>query len=561
MEVILKTKACLIFRLVSIAFVILTVLSNAAHAAEAKRVAVLPFKINAEKDLSFLREGIRDMLTSRLTKEGEVLVISRPETDAALGTAAGAGAVTEPLARQVGAKLNADFVVFGSLTVVGNSISMDAKMLDITGSKPPMAFFTQSQDLGAIIPKVDEFAADINEKVLGQAVVARKGAEAQPKAAEKPDIYKHPEKLLQEGGLAERETEGPSASPFVKSDSRETSMQDFWKSPGFKLLFNGLALGDVDRDGKIETVVITPDTVIIFRSDNGRLAKTAEIAADGSRELIGVDIADINGNGVPEIFVTALNALRTVPSSFVLEYDGKNYARLIDDSRWFYRVADTPNRGKILLGQKIASGTPFGGSIYEMSWQQSDYLPGEKLATPRDTNVMGMAIGDVLNNQQENAVAYDPTNNIQIMDAANGNEVWKSSDRYGGSDLFVAGPKKDQGDVVNPIYLPMRLVVKAVKNDDKPEVIVVKNYEVAEMKFERFRKFTDAQIEGLAWDGLGLASKWVTRKISGCIRDYAVGDFDNDGREEIVAVVVTKTGSIITTEPKSSIIAYELGSK
>ena len=555
----MKTKTRLIFRFASTVIVILTVLSIAAHAAEPKRVAVLPFKINAEKDLSFLREGIRDMLTSRLTKEGQVLVISRPETDAALGTAP--GTITEPIARQIGAKLNADYVVFGSLTVIGNSTSMDAKMLDVSGSKPPMAFFTQSQDMGDIIPKVDEFATDINEKVLGQTVVAREGAEAQPKAAEKPDIYKHPEKLLQEGGLAERDTEGQSASPFVRSDTRETSMQDFWKSPNFKLLFNGLALGDVDRDGKLETVVITPDTIIIFRSESGRLAKVAEVPAGGSRELIGVDIADINGNGVPEIFVTALNATRTVLSSFVLEYDGKNFSKLIDDSRWFYRVADTPNRGKILLGQKMTLANPYAGSVYEMAWQQSDYLPGEKLATPRNTNVMGMAIGDVLNDQQETPVAYDPTNNIQIMDAANGNEIWKSSDRYGGSDLFVAGPKKDQGDIVNPIFLPMRLLVKDVKNEGKPEVIVVKNEEVAGMKLERFRKFTDARIEGLAWDGLGLASKWVTRKISGFIRDYAVGDFDNDGREEIVAAVVSNTGSIITTEPKSSIIAYELESK
>jgi hypothetical protein len=307
--------------------------------------------------------------------------------------------------------------------------------------------------------------------------------------------------------------------------------------------------------------VITPDTIIIFRSESGRLAKVAEVPAGGSRELIGVDIADINGNGVPEIFVTALNATRTVLSSFVLEYDGKNFSKLIDDSRWFYRVADTPNRGKILLGQKMTLANPYAGSVYEMAWQQSDYLPGEKLATPRNTNVMGMAIGDVLNDQQETPVAYDPTNNIQIMDAANGNEIWKSSDRYGGSDLFVAGPKKDQGDIVNPIFLPMRLLVKDVKNEGKPEVIVVKNEELAGMKLERFRKFTDARIEGLAWDGLGLASKWVTRKISGFIRDYAVGDFDNDGREEIVAAVVSNTGSIITTEPKSSIIAYELESK
>ncbi|MFH2218618.1 MAG: hypothetical protein ABII68_03015, partial [Pseudomonadota bacterium] len=34
-----------------------------SSAAEISRVAVVPFTINAEKDLTFLRDGIADMLT------------------------------------------------------------------------------------------------------------------------------------------------------------------------------------------------------------------------------------------------------------------------------------------------------------------------------------------------------------------------------------------------------------------------------------------------------------------------------------------------------------------
>ena len=50
-----------------------------ADAAEPKRIALLPFKINAEKDMSYLQNGIFDMFTSRLTKEGEVEVITLPK--------------------------------------------------------------------------------------------------------------------------------------------------------------------------------------------------------------------------------------------------------------------------------------------------------------------------------------------------------------------------------------------------------------------------------------------------------------------------------------------------
>ena len=58
------------------------VLTNfSSMAAEPKRIALLPFKINSEKDLSFLRDGIFDMLSPRLAREGRVEVISREQAE------------------------------------------------------------------------------------------------------------------------------------------------------------------------------------------------------------------------------------------------------------------------------------------------------------------------------------------------------------------------------------------------------------------------------------------------------------------------------------------------
>ena len=52
-------------------------------AAEPKRIALLPFKINAEKDLSYLRDGIFDMLTTRLARAGQVEVLGRKKIEEA----------------------------------------------------------------------------------------------------------------------------------------------------------------------------------------------------------------------------------------------------------------------------------------------------------------------------------------------------------------------------------------------------------------------------------------------------------------------------------------------
>ena len=64
-------------------------MANVTVAADPQRVALLPFKINAEKDLTFLQNGIFDMLSSRLSDPGKVQILSRAEIDTALAGAVG----------------------------------------------------------------------------------------------------------------------------------------------------------------------------------------------------------------------------------------------------------------------------------------------------------------------------------------------------------------------------------------------------------------------------------------------------------------------------------------
>jgi len=531
----------------------ITAFNFSGFAAEPQRIALLPFKVNAEKDLSFLRDGVFDMLASRLAQENRVEVLDRGKTEEAVAAVVGSNPVNETKAREIGAKLNADYVLFGSLTVFGESVSMDANMVDVAGSRPTMTFAEQSQDLGAVITKINLIAADINAKLFGRVAAAETAPaptqKAQPQAAAegKSDIHAHPEKLL-EGGVA-----GEDGSIVVK-EAREV-YQQFWRSGSFKHLINAVAIGDVDGDQKIETIVATPDTILIYRSDQGKFFKTAEIAESGSMHYVGVDVADINGNGYDEIFVTSLNSLKNAAVSTVLEYDGKSFNKIIENSSWFYRVADMTTRGPILLGQKHKTADPFSGAIFEMDWQNGGYAPLTEIKTPKDMSVMGLTLGDLENNRQDVIAAYRPDDKLQVFDPA-GNEIWTGTERHGGSMLFYDLPKTEVGDHENRLYFPLRLRIWKDKND-KHQVIAVMNQEMTGMKI-KFRKFIKSHIESLSWDGMGLVPNWRTRQVSGYISDFAIGDFDNDGRTELVAAVIIKEGSVAFTTPKSTIIAYEL---
>ncbi len=528
-------------------------------AAEPQRVAVLPFKMNAEKDLSFLRNGIFDMLSSRLSEPDKVQVLSRTEVEKVVEKEIGpaeTGSIDEATARRIGGQLKADYVLYGSLTMFGNSLSIDAKMLDVAGTQPPVTVFNQSSDMGDVIPKIDQFAAEINTKVFGRQAQATApvAVPAAPRTGSQPDSRAHPEKLLQGGAVVGGDA---PVSPFIKPKDQPLQSASFWKSTNFNYYITGVAVGDVDGDGLMETVIVSPDEINIYRFQDNNFVQVQRLKRVADRYNLAVDVADINGNGRAEIFVTALNRFKNVVTSYVEEYDGKDYAVITKDQPWFFRVTDTPVRGRVLLGQQTRLNNPYGDDIFEMQWDGGAYVPQNAIKTPSGVNVLGVALGDVLNDGAETLVACNSGNNIAIITPA-GDSLWKGSDKYCGSVQYFAGPKTDKGQEENPIYLPMRILVRnRAETVAKSQVIAVNNHEVMGMRWNR-REFTEANIEAFSWEAASLGIDWSTRKMSRFISDIQIADFDNDGRDELVATLIIKAGEIILTSAKSTVIAYEL---
>ncbi|MBW2602025.1 MAG: hypothetical protein JRD47_08920, partial [Deltaproteobacteria bacterium] len=58
-------------------------------AKKPSKVAILPFKINSAEDLSFLQNGIVDMLTTRLSWKDKVAIIEKKHVENALAETAG----------------------------------------------------------------------------------------------------------------------------------------------------------------------------------------------------------------------------------------------------------------------------------------------------------------------------------------------------------------------------------------------------------------------------------------------------------------------------------------
>jgi len=543
-------------RLFFLSVVLLTIIIVCPDYAytQQSRVAIIPFQMNAEKDLTFLREGIHSMLSSRLSWEDKVSVIARQEIAAAVKT------ITAPLneakARKIGAMLKADYVLFGSLTIFGNSVSLDAKMVDIADSKkPPLSFFNQSQGMEEVIPRINLFAEEINEKVFNRKIAVRQLPQRAP--VQRPSQYMHPERLFS-GEFVEPDEAGGGRSSFVMT-GRSDATPGFWKSKNFRMQIKGLALGDVDGDGKTETVMITNQEVHIYRSENDRFIKIKEIAGKKYYKYLSVDVADINKNGMAEIFVTCLNKPDKSLDSFVLEWNGSDFKTVADDENWYFRVISRPVLGPMLVGQKMGISDLFMFGVYELVWTGSRYKPQGKvvMGLPENITVFGFTMGDLFNDKGEVVAAFDEEERLRIY-TTGGDQEWKSEDRFGGSENYIDIDFQDkEGDYESRVYLPHRLYIVDLNKDGKTELITVKNKSISGHLFRRFRHYSGAWFESLSWDGLGLAKNWHTRKVSGYICDYAIGDIDNDGELELVAAIVSRR-DVLGQKAKSSVISYDL---
>jgi len=522
---------------------------NAAEADEPYRVLILPFTIHSEKDLSFLQKGIEDMLSTRLAVEGKVIPIGKAETGQALEKLT--GPIDKQTAFMLGDQLSADYVVFGSLTVFGDSISTNARFIDVHNKKQAVVFNEFGKSQGDVIYHINLFAGQINGKVFGRKTDTDRPTEPQTAA---PDVHRHPDKLLS------GETSIDPAVPASPAPGAATTFSG-WKSRKFKTVIKSIAIGDVNGDSKNEIVFISDNEININKYTDKLFERVAIIKHKGFNNFLGVDVADVNRNGKAEIFVTNLPKNHSRLKSFVLEWNGSKFKKISDNNNWYYRTVNIPGRGIVLIGQERGIDELFKGKVYEMIWKNGRYESGDQMILPSGMNVYGFTYGDALNSGQEMIVAFSKSEKIRILDQ-DGNNEWSSSENYGGSAVYLESLSylepfsEDRKEDEKRFYLPQRIHVADLDKDGKNEIIVVKNEDKAG-PFSKFRYFKNGYIECLSWNVIGMNFKWKTQKISGYISDYVIGDLNNDGTNEVIFSVVAKKSSITGTK-KSYIVSWNV---
>jgi TolB-like protein len=498
--------------------------------AKVYKVGILPFVIHSRENLDYLREGIYDILISRVNVEGRIEVIDRAVVDRALYEERPTR-LDEATAKRIGMRVGADYLVLGSLTKIGNYISLDARLISITEEKPPLTVYTQHKGLDDVMTKIGDFGEEIAAKIAGRRTVAR-GRDL---------------------GYPDRMQRG--SRRFIERE------REYERSQTFPFEIKGLDVGDVDGDKKNEVVIMDNSNLYIFKYANDRLTLFRKIESGFEYNHLTIDVADVNRNGYAEIIVTTV--VDDVLRSFIIEFEQGKFRKIIDDAYRYFRVLEHPKEGLILMSQRMGTNALFTGPIYRMVWKKNTYETGPKMPFPSGTQIYSVGLGYFRNAKDLELVVLDDRDRLSIV-GPNGRPLWTSSDHYGGTNISYdsrrkidpADPKRRDGSP-GRVYIPPRILVRDFDGDGINELIVSKNHSSSYNIFDKIRTFDKAEVCELVWEQNSFVTNWKTRDVEGYMPDFQIKDVDNDGQEDLVAAL-TNPAPITARKDTSNILFFRL---
>ena len=161
----------------------LLIFTSLAQAAEVARVAVFPFEVYSNLRSADLEKIIAQDLSTHIAQEEQIAVVDHLTITTLLDKSTPTFSKSALLG--IAEKLEADFLVLGSVTKIGENISLDAYLFNVRGTPSFSKDFTEGKNLTVLLKKM---GTKISSQVLQ---VARSYQESQQ--TEEQIVFKKPQ--------------------------------------------------------------------------------------------------------------------------------------------------------------------------------------------------------------------------------------------------------------------------------------------------------------------------------------------------------------------------------
>jgi len=145
-----------------------------ARGQEVMKVGILPLRIYAAE-----RETMKDWparvagaLSTEMKKDEQIALVEEKRIQEALEEA-GQAEVDESLAREIGKKVDADYMIMGSITRINGSVSLDIRVLDVFEKEAMASVFKTGKTPEELLSLAREASREVNLRILKKESIAK----------------------------------------------------------------------------------------------------------------------------------------------------------------------------------------------------------------------------------------------------------------------------------------------------------------------------------------------------------------------------------------------------
>ncbi len=480
-----------------------------------KTLVLLPLTLYADASKSYLREGVKSILVSRLSGR-DLHVISGEAVESLLDEEEKAGITSKDRAEELARTLKADYAVFGSITTIGGGYSLDLSLLELLKDGSKLKRISEAVNEDQFIPRMAEVAYRVKAIIEGKEMPAPKTEQGAPVSVEPQAAKGMFSKLAGEGaetgvtekGLFYKTPEAPGFAPTGRI-SLGMSVMSF-------------DMGDVDGTGDTELVVLGRKKLMLYQRKGASFIRKETLKSALGEAFIKVSVGDADNDGKAEIYLVSSYGARA--RTTVYDWTGKFTKR--DRRAGHIRVVKSPGEDKALvLFQKSTIEEFFTGKIYVMSPDINGKFNEKKpLPAPKGVQFYTLACYDLDKDGEAEWFGLKKPGlteeaGLMVWDKQ-GKIIWSGKKKLGGTNNAVrtAEESPDRGTPSPRVYFNSRLVITDIDGDGRHEVLAVKNIPIVKHADE-MRIYKKAKLTAFTIEGANLVPAWTTRELSYCITD------------------------------------------
>ncbi len=506
--------------------------ANAAKDTEQppETLVFLPFVINTENPQQYLREGLTDILASRVANRTGYTAIHKNKKTRQL-TALLEREEQQPL-KELLNSMQADHLILGTLSRQKTDFEILVHLLSKTKATP-VSFSRTISSINQAMTALDELSMELADTILN-----KKPEKVRQASSQSP----------QDRGLSSFQTANPNRAykeglykPAAVAAAKGVAPQGNVAMAKTELAAAAriMTVGDLNGDGINEIVLVSPGSLTLYHTNGEHFQQVATYPLPKTLHPHAINLADIDGNGLLEIYLSANSGNR--PDSMVLTWE-KSHFQTLDTHLPYYLRPGLDSQGKaIILGQKGGGTTPFAPYFYSLiRGADSQLQKGESVEVPAGFNLFDFIRVDFNQDSTPEFVGLKNNDQLVILDS-NNTELWASKVSYGASKTSVGSITRDRAGDRTLTFIHSRLIARDINGDDSPEIIVGQNLVSTIQYVQQLRFFRGTSIVALDWTGSSMATLWETPLSKNYTVDYQV--VPNEGEDGATRLYTVETAN------------------